>query len=213
MGYIKQRIAELSKEFGGKIKASKACMEWFENGIKSKEVVEAQLVRTRFEPGKIYIFEYFPKYEKELPWFDKRPVVLAIEQINKNDLGINLNLLPVPFKEKLLDELFSKMNIKIDKKKADLPEPLPEILGIKNPGSNATKEKPLKITYKGIKIYLEKYGYEFALRQYIPLNKKQQAVVSYSKWPEIALCDFMDFNKTNVMKVRQMFNDYLKKNI
>lgn len=202
MGYIKQRIAELSKEYGGKVRASIACMNWYDAGIKSKTQNEAKITRTRFQPGKIYVFKYDPKYKKELPWFDANPVVLAIEQVNNNDLGINLNLLPVPYKEKLLDELFTKMRIKVDKKETD------EILKI-----DALKEKPLRITYDGIKAYLEKDGYEFALRQYIPSRKKDQAVVSYSKWPEIALCDFMDFNKTNVMKVRLMFKDYLKKNI
>jgi hypothetical protein len=177
-------------------------MDWYEAGIKSKTQNEAKITRTRFQPGKIYVFKYDPKYKKELPWFDANPVVLAIEQVNNNDLGINLNLLPVPYKEKLLDELFTKMRIKVDKKETD------EILKI-----NVLKEKPLRITYEGIKAYLKKDGYEFALRQYIPSRKRDQAVVSYSKWPEIALCDFMDFNKTNVMKVRLMFKDYLKKNI
>lgn len=211
MGYIKQRIAELSKEFGGKVRASIACMDWYEAGVKSKTQNEAKITRTRFQPGKIYVFKYFPKYEKELPWFDKNPVVLAIEQVNNNDFGINLNLLPVPYKEKLLDELFTRMNIKVDAQETDI---ISEILGIEIPsGINALKEKPLRITYEGIKAYLEKDGYDFALRQYIPSRKRDQAVVSYSKWPEIALCDFMDFNKTNVMKVRLLFNDYLKKNI
>lgn len=211
MGYIKQRIAELSKEFGGKIRASIACMEWYESNVKSKILNEVEITRTRFQPGKIYVFKYNPKYANELPWFDENPVVLAIEQVNNNDLGINLNLLPVPFKEKLLDELFTKMRVKVDKKETDL---ISEILEIETPsGINALKEKPLRITYEGVKLYLEKYGYEFALRQYIPSRKKGQAVVSYSKWPEIALCDFMKFKKTNVMKVRLMFREYLKKNI
>ena len=211
MGYIKQRIAELTKEFGGKVKASKASMDWFQEGIKSKKVNEAQATRNRFEPGKIYVFEYSPKYEKELPWFDKNPVVLAIEQVGGNDFGINLNLLPVVFKERLLDELFTKMNIRIEKENPDL---ISDILGIDTPSkNNALTDKPLRITYTGMKKYLEKFGYDFALRQYIPARKKGQAVVSYSKWPEIAICDFMDFHGTNVMKLRLMFNDYFKKNI
>lgn len=211
MGYIKQRIAELSKEYGGKIKASIAAMDWYESGIRSKTQNEAKITRTRFQPGKIYVFKYFPKYEKELPWFDQNPVVLAIEQINNNDFGINLNLLPVPYKERLLDELFTRMRIKVDVQETDV---ISEILGIETPSNiDAIKEKPLRITYEGIKAYLEKDGYDFALRQYIPSRKRDQAVVSYSKWPEIALCDFMDFKNTNVMKLRLMFKDYLKKNI
>lgn len=211
MGYVKERIAELTKEFGGKVKASKASMDWFQEGIKSKKVSEAQITRNRFEAGKIYVFEYSPKYAKELPWFDEHPVVLAIEQVGGNDFGVNLNLLPVKFKEKFLDELYTKMNIKIKESEPDI---ISEILGTKAPSdNNALTEKPLKITYKGMKKYLEKFGYDFALRQYIPSRKKGQAVVSYSKWPEIAICDFMEFHGTNVMKIRLMFNDYLKKNI
>lgn len=211
MGYVKQRIAELTKEFGGKIKASKASMDWFQEGIKSKEVSEAQSTRGRFEPGKIYVFEYSPKYKKQLPWFDEHPVVLAIEQDGNNDFGVNLNLLPVEFKERFLDELFTKMNIKVKKEESNI---IFEILGIKPEGANdALTEKPLKITYKGMKKYLERFGYDFALRQYIPSRRKGQAVVSYSKWPEIAICNFMEFHGTTVMKVRLMFNDYLKKNI
>ena len=211
MGYIKQRIAELTKEFGGKAKASKACMEWFEEGIKSKSVNEAISTRSRFQPGKIYVFEYTPKYAKELPWFDKNPVVLAIEEVGGNDFGVNLNLLPVKFKEKFLDDLHTRMHIKVDKTETSI---IDELLGTSAPSkTNAKTEKPLKLTYTGMKKYLEKEGYDFALRQYIPIRKKRQAVVSYSKWPEIAICDFMDFHNTNVMKIRLMFNDYLKKNI
>lgn len=210
MGYVKERIKELIKEHGGKIKATKACMDWFEEGINSKEVKEAKLTRNRFEPGKIYVFEYLPKYEKELPWFDQNPVVLAIEQVDKNDFGVNLNLLPIPVKERLLDDLFTKMNIKVNKESNTLFE----ILGISSPeGSDALREKPLKITYEGMKKYLEQFGYDFALRQYIPSRKKDQAVVSYSKWPEIALCDFVTLNGTTIMKLRLQFNAYFKKNI
>lgn len=199
MGYIKKRILELSKEHGGKIKASNFCEKWFEDSLKDRRVVEAQITRTRFQAGKIYVFGYNPKYKNELPWFDQNPVVLAIEQVEGNDFGVNLNLLPVPVKEQLLDDLYTRlggaMNVTSNEK------------------SNPLREKPLRITYQGMKTYLEKHGCDFALRQYIPSRKINQAVVSYSKWPEIALCRFMELNGTNLMQIRIQFKDYFKKNI
>jgi hypothetical protein len=78
---------------------------------------------------------------------------------------------------------------------------------------NPINEKPLRITYDGMKSYLEKYGCDFALRQYIPSRKKKQAVVSYSRWPEIALCNFIELNGTTLMAIRIQFKDYLKRNI
>lgn len=197
MGYIKKRIAELTKEHGGKIKASKFSEDWFQKGISSRKITEAQKTRDRFQAGKIYIFRYEPKYENELPWFDENPVVLAIEQTGNNDFGVNLNLLPIPVKEKLLDDLYTRSAgfVKTGEK------------------SNALNERPLRISYQGMKKYLEKFGCEFALRQYIPTRKIGQAVVSYSKWPEIALCNFMELNGTTFLKLRAQYRDYLKKNI
>ena len=199
MGYVKKRINELSKEHGGKKKARAYSEKWFEDGISDRKVTEAQITRDRFVAGKIYVFGYDPKYKNELPWFDQNPIVLAIEPVDKNDFGINLNLLPVPFKEKLLDDLYTHMG--------------GFITSTTNEKSNAIKQMPLKISYQGMKIYLEKFGYEFALRQYIPSRKINQAVVSYSKWPEIALCNFMELNGTNIVRLRAQYREYLKKNI
>jgi hypothetical protein len=199
MGYVKKRINELSKEHGGKIKASSFCENWFEESLKDRKIIESQITRTRFQAGKIYVFGYMPKYKDELPWFDQNPVVLAIEQIGGNDFGVNLNLLPVPVKEQLLDDLYSRLG--------------GPMLATSKEKSNPLREKPLRITYQGMKAYLEKHGCDFALRQYIPSRKINQAVVSYSKWPEIALCNFMELNGTNYMQIRIQFNDYFKKNI
>lgn len=195
MGYIKKRIKELSREHGGKIKASRNSEKWFLDGIKRSNITEAKSTRKRFEAGKIYVFKYDPKHKETLPWFDENPVVLAIEQVDKNDFGVNLNLLPVPVKEKLLDDLYERL------------------VSVNNKNADPLREKPLRITYLGMKTYLQKYGCDFALRQYIPSRKKGQAVVSYSKWPEIAICDFMELNGTNLMAIRKQFNDYFKKNI
>ena len=139
---------------------------------------EVKSTRTRFEPGKIYVFDYTP-ITKDLPWFDKNPVVLAIEQVGENDLGINLNLLPINVKEDLLDSLYNRMEGQIKAATSG------------NKLNNAARQSPLRITYDGMKAYLKSKGCDFAIRQYSPGAKSRQSVVSYNKWPEIALCDFI----------------------
>ena len=57
-----------------------------------------------------------------------------------------------------------------------------------------------------MKSYLKNYGFDFAIRQYIPARKNNQAVVSYNRWPEIALCDFIELNGANVAQIRRLFN-------
>ena len=191
---VRKDIKEYIKENGGKKKAMKAAQEWFEEGKKKKAEKGVQVTRKRFQPGKIYVFEYTPQSIKTIPWFDAQPVVLAIDEADKNDLGINLNLLPVKVKEDLLDLICNTYYAEIKMAKG-----------------TATSQKRLSITWEGAKKFLQKEGYDFALRQYIPKLKKNQAVVSYKNWAKIVLCDFADLNNTTYMELYEKFKISLKK--
>ena len=194
MGYVKKQIRELTKSAGSNRAARKAAEKWFNDGVSNKSVKEAAYVRNRFEPGKIYIFEYDP-ITPDLEFFDKNPVVLALEQLdNNNDLGVNLNLLPIRVKEDLLDDLYSRVQGQIKSNST----------GVKY--YNAKTQGGLRITYDGMKSYLQRSGCDFAIRQYKPSRKQKQAVVSYSKWPEIALCDFIDLNGVTMKQIRRLFS-------
>ena len=72
----------------------------------------------------------------------------------------------------------------------------------------------LTITWEIAKKYLQEFGYDFAIRQYIPKLKMNQAVVSYKNWHKIILCDFAQLENTNYLELRKMFENHLKnKNI
>jgi len=193
MGYVKREIRRLVKEAGSKAQARRKAEDWYEESTRSRKLTEASMIRTRFEPGKIYVFEYDPITEN-LPWFDQNPVVLAIERVDDNDLGINLNLLPVKFKEQLMDDLYDRLEGQINNASS----------GSKY--NNATRQRPLRITYDGVKAYLKRFGYDFAIRQYKPNRKSKQAVVSYQSWPQIALCDFISLNGATVRGIRLLFS-------
>jgi hypothetical protein len=193
MGYVKREIKNLIKEAGSKSKARSAAEELYNNAVRSRSIKEATRVRTRFEPGKIYVFRYNPITEN-LPWFDQNPVVLAIERVDDNDLGINLNLLPVRVKEQLMDDLYNRMEGQINNASTG------------NKNNNATAQNPLRITYSGMKAYLNRFGCEFAIRQYKPNRKTSQSVVSYQSWPKIALCDFIALNGATVRGIRLLFS-------
>ena len=193
MGYVKKQIKELTRESGSKRAARLVAEKWFTESVGNRQLKEATYVRTRFEPGKIYVFNYSP-ITKDLPWYDMNPVVLAIERVDDNDLGVNLNLLPVRVKEQLLDDLYRRSES-----------------AIKNASKgsktlNAKTQTALRITYDGMKSYLKQSGCDFAIRQYKPNRKSRQAVVSYNRWPDIALCDFISLNGTTVAQIRAMFS-------
>ena len=137
MGYVKDRIKELSRTAGSKKRARKNAQTWYTESSASRKIVEVKATRDRFQPGKIYVFDYSPM-TKDLPWYDKNPVVLALEGVEGNDLGVNLNLLPIGVKEQLLDDLYTRMG--------------GPIKSTSNKSYDAEKQRALRITYDGMKM-------------------------------------------------------------
>ena len=190
MGRVKQDIKELIKESGGKRRARKTAENWYQTGKKTAKQKDVQSKGGRFQPGKVYVFRYTPKYANELKWYDANPVVLALDPNENNDVGINLNLLPISIKERLLDRVYSVFENEINRK----------IGGNKN---DAASQGSLSLNWQEAKNFLA--SYHFALRQYIPNRKVGQSVVSYENWGKIVLCDFADLNGTSY---NRLFNEF-----
>jgi len=203
MGYIKKTIRQLSKEAGSKRLARKEAETWFETSRKKMNEKAVAKTSARFLPGKIYVFRYDdPKYKDTLEWWDKNPVVLALNSKDSNDLGINLNLLPIMVKEELLDFVYDRLEGSIKSKTMGTG------------ANNAIAQGHLSLTYEGASAFLEQFGFDFAIRKYIPNRKANQAVVAYEEWPRITLCDFIDLNGATVGSIKWRFRNNLgKKNI
>jgi hypothetical protein len=60
--------------------------------------------------GRLNMFFYDPKLKKKLPYYDRFPLVLPLENYNDGFLGINLHYLPIPLRIKLLDRLVDFSN-------------------------------------------------------------------------------------------------------
>ena len=205
MGYVKSEISKLVKENKGKKLARASAAEWFEKALNSRKDKSVDKQRFPFQPGKIYVFDYDDPLNKQtLEWWDQNPVVLALRSIDKEtDCGINLNLLPVKFKEDFLDAFYTMHFSQI---KAGST-------GFKK--NNAFMQTPImQLDYETVKKFLDRFGFGFAIRRYKVIRKKNQAVVSYENWPKIALCDFIELNGATVMGIRALFMQYYaKKNI
>lgn len=195
MGSIKKEIADLIKTHGSKANARLESEDWYK---KSLNAFRNRAVARRpgmFQPGKIYVFRYDTPVTPDLEWWDRNPIVLALDPYKGNDVGINLNLLPIDVKETLLDDIHTTLMGQIKTRTGRAPE-------------NAAAQGSLRFTYKGAKAYLDKYGFGFAVRQYIPNLKAKQSVVSYEHWAKIALCDFIELEGSSVGRIRQMFRKY-----
>ena len=135
-----------------------------------------------------------------MDWWDKNPMVLALDPSNEakhNDLGINLNLLPIRLRTQLLDKVYDVYQAQIETAKKSNP-------------NDARHQKDLKITYREAYKFLYKYGFEFAIRQYSPKLKTKQSVISYESWVKVAQLDLIKLNGSSVFAVRKQFSEYFK---
>jgi hypothetical protein len=58
-----------------------------------------------FGIGGLYCFYYDPKLKKELPYYDKFPLVLVLQKYDDGFLGLNLHYLPIRYRAVFMDKL------------------------------------------------------------------------------------------------------------
>lgn len=67
-------------------------------------------LKDRAAIGNMYFFFYDPKYKKELPYFDRFPLIFKVANTQDGFYGINLHYLPYKLRAKLMDALYDITN-------------------------------------------------------------------------------------------------------
>ena len=109
---------------------TKESREWFRNKAQQLRRVNRNALMSedpisqenKFEPGGMYMFFYDPKTKDTLPYYDKFPLIIAVEPAKNGFYGINLHYLPPTLRAKFLDALLDVTNDKKydDKTKFDI---------------------------------------------------------------------------------------------
>ena len=105
-------IQSVLKAAGGRPKST----QWFREKIKEFGTPKsADLIRDGKRTstptfGLLNMFMYQPKLKDKLPYYDRFPLVLPIEQYSDEFLGINLHYLNIPMRIRLLDRLTDFLN-------------------------------------------------------------------------------------------------------
>ena len=112
-------MAVPSKYIQSVVKAAKGrpkSTDWYRDKIKefgtpkSLDLIRDGKQATNPFFGRLNMFFYDPKLKKKLPYYDRFPLVLPLENYNDGFLGINLHYLPIPLRMKLLDRLVDFSN-------------------------------------------------------------------------------------------------------
>lgn len=60
--------------------------------------------------GKMFLFGYSPKLSKQLPYYDRFPLVFPFKQVSDGFYGLNMHYLPLPMRAALMDGLYQYAN-------------------------------------------------------------------------------------------------------
>jgi hypothetical protein len=97
-GWFDQQVTLLSKQ-----------------GITPPKLLTGEQMVARITPGKLYMFMYDPKLKKELPYYDKFPLVFPFRSTPDGFIGLNMHYLPYQLRIRLLDSLLVfKSNNRMD---------------------------------------------------------------------------------------------------
>ena len=108
---IKRIEQSLAKE--GLKPRSRASREWLKSKVQELKPTPSGLMRDRERIrgrsiiGRMYYFFYDPKYKDSLPYYDRFPLVIPIEQYPDGFLGLNLHYIHPKQRIILLDKLSS----------------------------------------------------------------------------------------------------------
>lgn len=119
--YFQSRLAAAAKAFGVDHRLDpQHAREWYREvaqkvrSVETRRVVDMNkdLHVTTPVVGKMYCYWYDPKWKKELPYYDRFPLIFPFDVTSKMFYGINLHYLPPVLRAKLMDALYSLMNNK-----------------------------------------------------------------------------------------------------
>lgn len=186
MGLLKDLIRKQEQDSGGKGKAIKNSGDWFKKAKKDSN--DNTLVKTneRFKRGKIYTFRYLdPVSKHKLKEWDRNPVVISLGQDDhNNDIGINLNYLPLAMRTKIMDKIMTvyESNIK-------------NAMRGKNASNAKAQQQIINFNYENLAKVLSKTGYKDAIRTYKHNLKSNQYVLSYEAWARMTSLDVGEIKK------------------
>lgn len=115
MAYLINRIQESLAKEGFTPRTQKA-RTWLQRKIANLNATSTTLMRDRERLrdksiiGKMYFFFYDPKLKESLPYYDKFPLVIPIEQYQNGFLGLNLHYIHPKQRIILLDNLSQTTN-------------------------------------------------------------------------------------------------------
>ena len=94
---------------------SAAALDWYRNAVRGLNLTQKRILsdvgtrESNIIEGCMYLFVYDPKYKETLPYYDRFPLVVAVDRFARGFTGINLHYIAPRDRVKLLDALYDNL--------------------------------------------------------------------------------------------------------
>ena len=192
MASLFEKLRTGVQDAGYKLRSQNARKWFFEkikelNGrINRNALMKDEALKLRSKPiwGHMFMFVYDPKHKETLPYYDKFPLVIALQKAEGGFLGLNLHYLRPEIRAKFLDKLVGTMS---DKK--------------------LDERSKLRLTYKLLSSVRRFREFQPCLKHYLSDHIKSRVAQVYAPDWEIAIFlpveQFAKANKTTVWRESQ----------
>lgn len=184
MAYLIDRIKQSLAKEGPTTRTTKA-RDWLRVKIRelnpSRQALLADRQRQKGNAivGRMYFFYYDPKWKDKLPYYDRFPLVLPIEQYPDGFLGLNLHYIHPKQRIILLDKLSEFLNNK-----------------------NYDKTTKLRLSYDLLKRSSKIFEHQPCIKKYLFSNVESRFLeISADEWDIAALLPFESFSGASTSKV------------
>ena len=184
MAYLIDRINQSLAKEGIQPRTSKA-RTWLRSKISNLNVAprtvmeDRQRLKDKSIIGKMYFFFYSPKLEESLPFYDKFPLVIPIDERKDGFLGLNLHYIHPKQRIIMLDKLSSTAT--------------------NNSFDETTK---LRLNYDFLKKSMNIFEAKPCMKRYLFTHVKSRFLeIEASEWDIAALLPVESFEKASTSKV------------
>ncbi len=184
MAYLLERIKQSLLQQGISVRTEES-RAWLLSKVKNLNVSKQNLMgenshlKDNTIVGKMYFYFYDPKTKENLPFYDKFPLVIPIEEHRDGFIGLNLHYLNPKRRIVLLDKLSEFAN-----------------------NSKYDETTKLRLSYSLLKSSSKIYEMKACIKKYLFTNVKSKFLqINADEWDIAALLPVESFQKTNKNKV------------
>jgi hypothetical protein len=175
---------------------------WFKNSLNEKENHKLEKLpnSSLIEVGKLYKFNYNPKLEEELDFYDAYPLMLNLGQTSTHILGLNFHHFPPKIAKYIMKIILDGYKNHIKKETNNLKKNAFFIM-----------QKGIPINYKILNRMFSSTNVSFSIRSYIKTRINNVVGCSFETWTDVLELDDAKMVKKSKEQVWSLYYNSLKK--